>query len=390
MKKKYPLKVKIVAGFFIFFFLFVIVEGVSTLALRYKEGIKKLWGLKPLNPYEIEDPHHPGNWILKPGFSQTLREIIEEKERTGKFLAVKHLKETARLLNIREDEIIIQINSKGFRGPEIDPYHSKTRILTLGDSCTFGTIERFTYPRVLERELNEYGFDVEVINGGVEGYSPHNILLNIDIYKALEPEITTVYIGWNAIYTFDLRERKTLASLELLKKAYRRLLHLISGEKRIALMQYKKPKKWKRDEKPLKNIMNHISHVIADVQKILEEMRSSGSEVVIITLPGLFSSREEPSEDALRKGHLPPYTNNPFILARIGEEYNHSLRELAKRLNLEFIDLEEWCNQNLHPKEKFFIDSVHLTEIGQELIGKYIAEKLRGKIEKIGKRKPKN
>jgi lysophospholipase L1-like esterase len=105
-------------------------------------------------------------------------------------------------------------------------------------------------------------------------------------------------------------------------------------------------------------------------------MRASGSEVVLITLPGLFIMDEEPSPQALKVGHLPTFTDNPYVLAKISMEYNKRIRRLAKSEDLLLIDLEEWSRESLKPRDQFFFDSVHVYEEGQMRIGQYLAEQL--------------
>src|SRR5204863_1476949 len=69
----------------------------------------------------------------------------------------------------------VHINALGLRGPEIErtPPVGRTRILALGDSMTFGyhLEEDETWPARLEALLRGAGRDVEVVNGGVGGWS---------------------------------------------------------------------------------------------------------------------------------------------------------------------------------------------------------------------------
>ena len=76
-----------------------------------------------------------------------------------------------------EKMVKITTNSLGLRGKElrIGKAGGVKRILTLGDSYTFGVcVEDWeTYPAVLERILNERGQKVEVVNAGyADGWSP--------------------------------------------------------------------------------------------------------------------------------------------------------------------------------------------------------------------------
>jgi hypothetical protein len=154
-----------------------------------------------LNLYQMQDPHDPPNWILRPGNTLTLQQAIEAKDRTGRILAVAYLKERGAKLNIEPAETIFQINQDGFKGPELAKTHSRLRILALGDSCTFGSLfDKYLYPRTLERELRNRGIETEVVNAGVENYTAGNVLRRIEQLKALQPEIVIIYIGWNNLF----------------------------------------------------------------------------------------------------------------------------------------------------------------------------------------------
>ena len=58
------------------------------------------------------------------------------------------------------------------------------------------------------------------------------------------------------------------------------------------------------------------------------------------------------------------------------DNHNVAIRQIARRQGWGVIDLEPWATGVLHPRDAFFIDSVHLTEAGQEMIGVYMAAEL--------------
>src|SRR5439155_7303104 len=97
-------------------------------------------------------------------------------------------------------QVFIRINRDGFRGPELDAAHSAPRIVTIGDSCTFGMEEASSYPRVLEDTLRRRGVAVEVVNAGVEGYTPRDVLIELDRLTVLRPDVTMIYLGWNGFF----------------------------------------------------------------------------------------------------------------------------------------------------------------------------------------------
>ena len=351
-------------------------EGGARLYFALKDA--HLVNVRPsaLNDYEMHDAAQ-WNWRPKPGYSATVSQIIQAKKQSGKIFAEELLKRRAAELNIAPDTVVMRINAEGFKGPDLDKTHSRVRILTIGDSCTFGTMfDDYSYPRTLERELTRSGEMVEVINAGVEGYTPSNVLGRIKELKALHPEITTVYIGWNALYAESFGIEYHLKSVQLLRKAYGKVKEKLFGRTEMALEAYIKPKYVQRDTREMKALSGFTPTFMADLETIVKEMRAAGSEVVLMTLPGLFVMDEEPSPRALEIGHLPTFTDNPYVVARISAEYNERLRHFAQRQNLLLVDLEEWSRESLKPRDQYFFDSVHLYEEGQTRIGQYLAQQL--------------
>ena len=328
-----------------------------------------------LNAYQMADPRHPSNWVLRPGYTQTLQEAIEAKEKTGRMLAVAYLKDRAAKLNINLTDTIIRINQVGFKGPELDKNHSRLRILNLGESTTFGTLfDKYSYPRTLERELRNRGIDAEVINAGVENYTAGNILMRIDEFKALRPEISTIYIGWNNL--FGPEPQVGLSKYSFTCRLIRRINGKLSRPTRTAMEEYNKPKHVDANAPQVNELSGFVPPFIGDVEEIVRQMQSMNSRVIIVTLPSLFTMNEDPSEEALKKGQLPSFTDNPYVLAKLIERYNAALRELANRDGLQIIDLERWSKDALVPRNSYFYDSMHLYEEGQEKIGIYMADEI--------------
>lgn len=336
-----------------------------------------------LDPYEIADTKQSSHWLLKPGYEKTAGELLEVKKKDGRVLAVENIERLFDELKVKKSDLYIHVNSKGFRGPELDPSHSGIRVLTIGDSTTFGAYGPYTYPRVLERKLIETGLDVEVVNAGVEGYAPRNILLNMDRYKAVQPDIVTIYIGWNAIYGVTdmfLGMERYLYSLRFIEKLWYRLQLLFSTPQALALKEYNQEKNYNPNDQSIHVLDDYDMKFLQDIEKIVDEFLAFGSQVVIVTLPGLFNTYEQPSELAMKVGHLPPFTDNPFFLARMTEIYNERLRALARQRDLQLIDLDQWSVSALKPRDQFFFDSVHLYEEGQYLIGDYMASQLESTV----------
>jgi lysophospholipase L1-like esterase len=336
-----------------------------------------------LNPYEMVDPRRPSRWRLRPGCTLTLSQLLEAKRRDGHDLAVRYLRERAGRLGVRDDEVVLRIDAAGYRGPEVDPAHRRVRILALGDSCTFGTAlgEQYPYPRVLEGALRRAGRDVEVINAGVEGYGPVDVLARLDELKALRPEITTIYLGWNALFDESFFEKthgtaRYSAGLGLLKDAYEQAMQRVVDPQERARAAVRREKHPDPAAPEVAALADYRPWFLRDLERVVAGMQSAGSRVVLITLPGLYVTDEAPSPRALAVGYLPLFTDNPYVLAQMARAYNDSLRSLAARQGLLLIDLDRWSRRALEPREAHFFDSVHLYEESQALIGEEIARQL--------------
>ncbi len=93
-------------------------------------------------------------------------------------------------------DIQYRTNSQGFRGAEFPEKNAKTRILALGNSCTFGwgVVEDSIYTVDLQRMLPE----TEILGCGTPGYSSYQgKLMLTKIAPELKPDILLIMFGWN-------------------------------------------------------------------------------------------------------------------------------------------------------------------------------------------------
>ncbi|MBI3320264.1 MAG: hypothetical protein HYZ89_06750, partial [Candidatus Omnitrophica bacterium] len=94
----------------------------------------------------------------------------------------------------KEFDVTVRTNRFGLRGPDpVIPKPPRTfRILMLGDSYTFGfpVKDQETFCHLIEQGLKSQGYSVEVVNGGVSGYSPTLHYLSLrDEFLAFEPDL---------------------------------------------------------------------------------------------------------------------------------------------------------------------------------------------------------
>ena len=384
-RETHRLTVRLTAVIFVLVAAAGLFEGLARTVFAWREEIRRIPIISrmvqrdlDLDPYEMPSPKGGSHWVLRPGYAATMQQLVEDKRRAQRTLGQRTLEGGLKAPN-DDSRGIFRINDDGFKGPELDRAHARPRILMLGDSTTFG-IGDADYPRIAEARLAAHGFAAEVVNGGVEGYSPRNVLFEIERYKALRPEIVTLYIGWNALYFYTpwadaLENRSRLAYIAY--RAFRSRLDAHAYAKSL-VERIAKPDP---DSPAVKSLDTHVPRFMNEVERIVDEMASTGADVVLVTLPGLFELNEKPTPVALKIGHLPSFTENPYVLAKLTDRYNAALRLLAKRRNLFVIDLATWSDRALQPRDTYFVDSVHLNAQGLELVGAFVAERLTDRVE---------
>jgi len=109
------------------------------------------------------------------------------------------------LAEIRGDTVSFQTNSLGLRGPEpeIPAPAGMLRVLLLGDDAVVGSWlqAKHTLSQQLQNRLTEYlRRSVEVINGGVPGYSPILSVLHYEhVLHTLEPDIVILHFDMSDV-----------------------------------------------------------------------------------------------------------------------------------------------------------------------------------------------
>jgi lysophospholipase L1-like esterase len=323
----------------------------------------------------MQDPKRPWHRLLRPGFMQTYAEAIASKREAGRVLGEQYVSRAG----ADSSGIFLRINREGFRGPEVDRTHAAPRIVTIGDSCTFGMGESSSYPRTLEQTLRERGIALEVINAAVEGYTPADALLELDRIEALHPDVTTIYLGWNAIFDEeqDIGD-PVLASWRLIRGASARLSRAFQGGSRVAALDaYTRPKHPDRNARELAGLPEFVPKFLPEIRQMVRALRSSGSRVVLLTLPGLYELDQTPTDYMLKIGHLPIYTDNPYELAALSARLNALLRQMAREESIQLIDIESWSRSAFRPRERYFFDSVHFTDEGQAMLGRFLADQIQ-------------
>lgn len=341
----------------------VVLEVGAHYIIKTKDASREHIDENIINIYQTIDPQDKTMLLLKPNTSFTMKELIGDKVASNKTLAVNVYKERDNL-----DEIVITINSDGFRGPEIRPLKGQKRVVVIGDSCSFGLLD-YSYPRAIEQNLLQKGFDVEVINTAVEGYKVDDYLKNKNLMAkidSLQPDLILVYLGWNDLYSNSrsLVYKTKLASIELFERATNIILKPeVAGNSPVS--RFLLPDYLFTDQLKYEN----------DYRSLLLRLRSQNSQVLILSLPHIINSNSLTSDKAKKISHYPGYAQlNAKKLLAAKNAHNLMLRKLAAEQEVLFFDLSFWANNSLTPSHEFFVDGVHLNTRGLKEIGKKLSE----------------
>jgi len=228
---------------------------------------------------------------------------------------------------------VYQINSKGYREREFSAEKNPdlTRIICVGNSCTFGwkvNLEE-TYPKILEKllNLNLPQPKFEVINAGMTGYSTFQGVrfLKREIL-GFHPDIIIFSYGWNDMCPSEREDKdqkfppQWILNLDDFLSRSRFYSFL-----KFEIMSLLKKLRQSQDDK---KIVYRVS--IKDYQENLKELakiaQDSGIKVFFLSLP-IASAR-------VFLG--PGKTSKPHIANKY---YNKTLRETTSEMGVPLIDV---------------------------------------------------
>ncbi|MDH3889834.1 MAG: GDSL-type esterase/lipase family protein [candidate division Zixibacteria bacterium] len=260
-----------------------------------------------------------------------------------------------------------RINSRGLRGGEVSRTKTKRRILTLGNSCTFGwaVTDQQTYSNQLEMMLDgEY----EVINAGIPGYSTVQGLrfLEQELLE-LDPDIVTIMFAWNDhwVAADGIADEEQQFPPQILLSCQNQLskLHSYRLLKKLLLSQLEAhpDSTWDRD-----SIVYRVSHqgFARNLLAICRLCIDRGITPILLTSPA-------PSLD--RYGHNRGWA--PVV--RFHQVYCWQTRQVATALDVDMIDAEMELNVHEGMYDDTRHDFIHFNAAGHRIIAGLLADKVR-------------
>ena len=380
------------SGFVVKFLAFIIVSAVCFGILELGAGF--IWKTKynellatQLHGYDRVD-YDRGIIVPVPNTVMTVADYRANLIDNHKTVGLKHFQADMQNQGLTDDDVLFQVNSFGFKGPDIAlPKPSNTfRIVTIGDSCTWGSDQDyFTYPRALERALKQQlqaagcPLNVEVVNAGVLGYNYERVLQRIDEYLAVEPDLVTLYLGWNR--TIGRADPKKNLSLYRNLALYRIFYHFVINRSQAGITENYASQTYYQPEDPaLEDFKDYnFDHDLHDLNTLVDIIHNHNpqTQIALMTIGGLLDWRLEPDTKALDIAYPIASTNNLYAYPLLTKRYNEQLRDYAQQhRNIKLIDFEQHAFEHFNPRSEFFIDSVHPTSAAYIAMGVYFADAL--------------
>ncbi len=171
-------------------------------------------------------------------------------------------------------------NALGFRGPQ--PRDHVTRILAIGDSCTWGwhVREDESYPAVLQELLDQHDGPgrYQVLNAGAPGYTSYQVLVALrEKGLVLHPSIVVLSAGFNDPFT--------TGDVEAQIASERRLMPLLQLDD--LLLRHSTLYRWTRwrasgGSKPSGAVRVTPEGYAHNLRAMIEAARAQGSHVLVL------------------------------------------------------------------------------------------------------------
>lgn len=214
---------------------------------------------------------------------------------------------------------LYRVNSLGFRGEEFSPERSDAkRVIIYGDSfihAEYTALEDTLAEQLEGRLTKQLGADVEVINGGVAGYGPDQVLRRVEAeLKWLQPDLLVVGIFTgndfgdllrNKLYRLDDNgglvenaytlsdEIKLNAKLEISDPLLRKVGREAKGHMQwlLAGAQPPKPDPEQRTEDRLEQHIREYREYIVESDNVVRDLRTDPYSADISLRPDSESAR---------------------------------------------------------------------------------------------------
>jgi lysophospholipase L1-like esterase len=274
---------------------------------------------------------------------------------------------------------VVKVNSEGFVGAELEePGPDLRRIVTVGDSCTFGAgDDEYTYPAMLGKLVDEKerpGLRYDVVNAAISGLNSELALRRLHSkVLPLQPDVVTIYVGWNDLMKLDPAGQKSDGSLagvaRLLDQSW-----LVKGLRKLLFFHVRphvSPPRTGLDSSSgeFEGFRSPIFE--ANLKAMIDASAEAGGRVAVMTLPTVV--RLDMALEQLRQSNVVfPYFSSAYGVGDLLDliaAYNGSIRRVASESGVPIVDLERLFAEIEDPQPLFW-DTMHPNPQGMELIAR--------------------
>lgn len=302
----------------------------------------------------------------------------------------------------------VSTNSIGFRGPEpLSTENGTFKIIAVGGSTTFciNSRDQLTWPAQLQDKLLNDGQKVWVNNAGLQGHSTygHTVLLRDHVLKR-QPDAVLFLVGVNDMQ-INLPEfgfnsfSKDVKFILYKSEIVRVLLNLqrLYKSRKVKLLEKKGATFDIRESDSLhltldekialrKEYTPDLDGYDERLSNLIRMCQASNIKPIVITQPLLFGDVVDPTTGIdLSNLKLQYSYMNSGLFVEMLELVNTRTREVSSRMHIDMIDLAK----ELPKDSKYYIDGMHFTPDGNELIADILAKNLKTMLDPIQEEKRK-
>lgn len=250
------------------------------------------------------------------------------------------------------------------RGYTVKKPHDVTRIVALGDSCTWFCVgSPKAYPELMEEVLREkHSTKVEVLNAGVGSHSSYQGLQRLK-YTVLpyQPDIITVFYGWNDHWV-TFREDK---EVEIRSDLVTSFLNFAERFRTFQFLNYLmtklQPKSYPQELKFRVMPQDYKDNL----NRIIDIAQEHNIKVILMTAPHDLSN--------FAPAEFFPYPKERLI--PLHQYYNQIVRRVAQERGVPLVDLE--MITAVFPQGMILSrDGIHFGQTGCQMVAEILSQKI--------------
>lgn len=338
----------------------------------------KVWNSR----FVKERPQYFINWPVK-------LETFEATSSSPRYIFKLNLKmklQDGKFEDAKEgDNIFWASNSRGMRSDEIsiEKIPTRIRIVALGASTTEGTgvPNESTYPSLLSKNLQEQGYNVEVINAGFHGFGIDDLMaLYKDKISPLKPDLVIfyevanntnpgewTYPGWSW-YDWPKGYSKILGYL------YKHSAFVVWTTKTLGF-ETKTPSTTNHDfnNSLPKQAVTNYKEKVKELVSVIKQDNAKPVLATFVTVANKDLIIDRDTNPAIWEDvYLKWYPFSPDEINQIYTRFNDQLKDVASEEQILLIDLAS----NFPKEPKYFLDHIHFTSDGNKILAELITKQL--------------